>query len=162
MKTEINVNLSKRSDFYNTYSNRRINKELQEYIYEECLGEPVKNKIIININTKLKLSKNEKYEMIDAIRRTYGLQVQDELYYYNKGQVIRVILLLLGFIFIIIYYSSIVSILKEIILILGWLAIWESIYSFLFDAKKNNLKIMRLKNLSNARIYFNEKLAFKD
>ena len=92
--------------------------------------------------------------MIDTIRRTFGLKVQDELYYYKKSKFKKTILFLIGIVLIIIYYFSFVNIIKEIILILGWLSIWESVYSFLTDSKRDYIYIYRLKQYAKARIYF--------
>lgn len=94
--------------------------------------------------------------MIDTIRRTFGLKIQDELYYYNKSKYKKTILFLIGIVLIVLYYLSFIDIIKEIILILGWLAIWESVYSFLTDSNRDNIYIYRLKQLSKAKIYFSE------
>lgn len=92
--------------------------------------------------------------MMDTIRRTFGLKVQDELYYYEKAKYKKTILFLIGIVLIVIYYLYFVNILREIILILGWLAIWESVYSFLADSSKDYIYIYRLRKLASSRIYF--------
>ena len=50
MQTVIDINLKKKADFYSTYSSKRLNPELTEYIYNECYGEDYKNKVIINMH----------------------------------------------------------------------------------------------------------------
>ena len=154
MQTVIDINLKKKADFYSTYSSKRLNPELTEYIYNECYGEDYKNKVIINIYTNLKISDQEKNAMMDTIRRTFGLKVQDELYYYEKAKYKKTILFLIGIVLIVIYYLSFIEVLSEIILILGWLAIWESVYSFLADSSKDYIRIYRLRKLASSRIYF--------
>ena len=154
MKTIININLKKKEDFYSRYSNSKLSSEITEFIYNECYGENYKNNIIINIYTKLKISNKEKNAMMDTIRRTFGLKVQDELYYYEKAKFKKTILFLIGIVLIIIYYLSFVEVVSEIILILGWLAIWESVYSFLSDSSKDYIRIYRLRKLASSRIYF--------
>lgn len=91
---------------------------------------------------------------MDTIRRTFGLKVQDALYYYEKAKSKKTILFLIGIVLIIIYYLSFIEIVSEIVLILGWLAIWESVYSFLADSSKDYIYIYRLRKLSSSRIYF--------
>lgn len=154
MKTIINISLKKKEDFYSKYSNLKLSNDLAEYIYNECYGENYKNNIVINICTKLKISDKEKNEMMDTIRRTFGLKVQDALYYYEKAKSKKTILFLIGIVLIIIYYLSFIEIVSEIVLILGWLAIWESVYSFLADSSKDYIYIYRLRKLSSSRIYF--------
>ena len=86
MYTEILVNLNKKRDFYNKFSNLKINDKLNDYIYNESLEGDYKNKVVININCKENISDLEKQDMIDIIRRNFGIQVKDLLYTYEKEQ----------------------------------------------------------------------------
>ena len=156
IETIISIILNDKNNFYSLYSNNKLNKELEDYIFSECYGDNYKNNIRINIYTKMRLGNSEKNKMIDTIRRTFGLKIQDELYYYNKSKYKKTILFLIGIVLIVLYYLSFIDIIKEIILILGWLAIWESVYSFLTDSNRDNIYIYRLKQLSKAKIYFSE------
>lgn len=56
---------------------------------------------------------------------------------------------------IIIYYTGFASVLKDVILMFGWLSICSSLYGLIFSSTESYVKIKRLKNLSKARIYFN-------
>lgn len=69
MNAEILVNLNKKRDFYNKFSNLKINDKLSEYIYNESLEGDYNNKVIINITCKEKISDEEKQDMIDIIRK---------------------------------------------------------------------------------------------
>lgn len=60
MNTEILVNLNKKRDFYNKFSNAKINDKLSEYIYNESLEGSYKDKVIINITCKEKISDEKK------------------------------------------------------------------------------------------------------
>lgn len=154
MKTIIEINLHKKTDFYSPYSNHLLNRELKEHIYSECYGQNFKNDITINVHTDIKLSASEKNAMMDTIRRTYGLEVQDRLYYYKKAELRKTILFIIGIVLIVIYYTAFIEVLSEFVLILGWLAIWESVYSFLTDSSKDYITLTRLRKLSSSRIYF--------
>lgn len=154
MYTEILVNLNKKRDFYNKFSNLKINDKLNGYIYNESLEGDYKNKIVININCKENISDLEKQDMIDIIRRNFGIQVKDLLYTYEKEQDKKAILLVVGIALIILYYTGFASILKDVILMFGWLAICSSVYGLIFSSTEIYVKIKRLKNLSKARIYF--------
>ena len=155
MNAEILVNLNKKRDFYNKFSNLKINDKLSEYIYNESLEGDYNNKVIINITCKEKIRDEEKQDMIDIIRKSQGIQVKDLLCTYEKEQDRKAILLALGIALIIIYYTGFVSILKEVILMSGWLSICSSVYGLIFSSTQSFVKIKRLKNLSKARIYFN-------
>ena len=128
MYTEILVNLNKKRDFYNKFSNLKINDKLNDYIYNESLEGDYKN---------------------------IGIQVKDLLYTYEKEQDKKAILLVVGIALIILYYTGFASILKDVILMFGWLAICSSVYGLIFSSTEIYVKIKRLKNLSKARIYFN-------
>lgn len=155
MNTEILVNLNKKRDFYNKFSNVKINEKLSEYIYNESLEGDYKNKVIINISCREKITDEEKQNMIDIIRRNYGIQVKDLLFTYEKEQDKKAILLVVGIALIIVYYTGFASILKDVVLMFGWLAICSSVYGFIFSSTRSYIKIKRLKNLSKARVYFN-------
>ena len=154
MYTNIDIVLENKKDFYSPYSNKILNDDLYNYIYNECYGEKYTNKVVITIWTKKEISDDEKNIMMDMIRRTFGLRVQDEIYYYEKSRDKKIIMFLIGIALIITYYLSVINILRELILILGWLAIWESTYSFITDSKRDYYHILRLRQLSSSRIYF--------
>ena len=123
-------------------------------IYNESLEGDYKNKVVININCKENISDLEKQDMIDIIRRNFGIQVKDLLYTYEKEQDKKAILLVVGIALIILYYTGFASVLKDVILMFGWLAICSSVYGLIFSSTEIYVKIKRLKNLSKARIYF--------
>lgn len=154
MATEILVNLNRKGDFYNKFNNHKINDRLSEYIYNESMEGNCKDKIVINIDNKINLSNEEKQEMIDIIRRNYGIMVQDLLYSYEKEQDYKAILLALGIALLILYYTNFASILRDVILITGWISICGSVYSLIFSSTQSYVKIQRLKNLAKARVYF--------
>ena len=67
------------------------------------------------------------------------------------------LIFLLGIIFL--YMSYILKInfvLSETILIIGWVAIWEAAYAWLFESDKIKIRIKRLKKLSTCDIKFEE------
>ena len=154
MNTKILVNLNKKRDFYNRFSNAKISDKLNNYIYNESLDGNYKNKIVIEISCREKISDNEKQDMIDIIRKNFGIQVKELLYTYEKEQDKKAMLLTLGLAFIIIYYTGFASVLKEVILMFGWISICSSLYGLIFTSTQSYIKISRLKNLSKARVYF--------
>ena len=87
-------------------------------------------------------------------RNNFKKQVQEELYSYEKEQDRKGILLALGVALLILYYTNFTSILKDVMLIVGWISVCSSIYGLIFSSTKSYVDINRLKNLSKARIYF--------
>ena len=154
MTTEVNVLLNKKRYFYNRYSEEIVSDELINYIYHEFIGSNCKNKVKINIKCNFKVTKKEKEKMMSMIRNNFKKQVQEELYSYEKEQDRKGILLALGVALLILYYTNFTSILKDVMLIVGWISVCSSIYGLIFSSTKSYVDINRLKNLSKARIYF--------
>ena len=53
IETIISIILNDKNNFYSLYSNNKLNKELEDYIFSECYGDNYKNNIRINIYTKM-------------------------------------------------------------------------------------------------------------
>ena len=90
------------------------------------------------------------------------LRKKDEFYsQYNDGKLSKDLAKYLkqecygGILFLFIYYLfKRIEVFSEIMLILGWLAIWESTYSFIFNGLSLKIKIKRLKEITKAKINF--------
>jgi len=78
----------------------------------------------------------------------------------SKHQTYRqIVLFLLGVILIAFSALKILSylyVLKEICLIIGWVMIWEVVYTLLFDDVKRRIKLKKYKQLCKAKINFFE------
>ena len=94
--------------------------------------------------------------MIELIKQNYGVKIQDEQYYLTLDHSKEILLFGLGIILLILYYTFLknIELVSEIILIIGWLAIWESTYNFLFVGYNKKNKITRLKKLTKAEVNF--------
>ncbi len=155
MVTKIDVYLNKEEDFYSQFRDTKLSKDLFSYILEECYGENVNNDIEITFYSNFKIIKDRQEKMIDALRRCYGLRVQDEEYYLKRTMIRELLLFGGGVLFLLGYYLlTTVKFFSEFILILGWLSIWESVYSFLFDQLEKKMFIKRLKRIARAKINF--------
>ena len=60
---KITVNLEEKKEIHHPFNNNTLNRELVEFLYEECLGKPKKQKIDIHILTKETLKETEKEEI---------------------------------------------------------------------------------------------------
>lgn len=156
METLININLDKEEMFYSEYNNQKLSRSLSDYIIHECYGEPIKNNIVINIYCDFKITKDDEEKMINMIRTNYQMYIQDEEFYLNQEYGKEIILFGVGIILLVLYYIIFnkVVLFSEIILILGWLAIWESTSNYLFVIGNKKLKITRLKKIKEAQINF--------
>lgn len=157
MVTKIEVYLEKKEDFYSHFNSLKLSRDLSEYMLEECYGEDVRNEILVVIHHKFLLKDKEKESMIDVLRKNYGMKVQDEEYYFLRNKGMEIILFGGGVLFLLVYYLfKAVDFISEFVLILGWLAIWESVYSILFSGRQKKLYIKRLKKFTKAKIEFKQ------
>mgnify|MGYP000301592196 FL=1 len=70
------------------------------------------------------------------IHAYYGLEVQDNLIF-NKYNLIRnLVLMFLGFITLVLAFNirnKAYNVIPEVMIIIGWILLWEVLYYFLFD-----------------------------
>lgn len=156
---EIKVDLNNKESFYSEFNEDKLSNNLNDYIINECYGESTKEDISINIYYNFKISKIEEDKMINVLKNNFQMQIDDEKYYLEHEKVIELLLFSLGILFLILYYALFryIEIFSEIILIMGWLAIWESTYTFIFSSFQKEIKIKKLKNIVNANIKFIKK-----
>lgn len=158
MKSIIDITLNEKEDYLNKFNNKRISKDLNDYIIEECKGTELNDNIEIHINTNFKMEEKEKDELVDMIRENYGIDISDIEELLKKMYIINTIMILVGIIILVIWFLSInIPILSEFILIVGWVLIWEGISNIMYQTAKNAIKIKRRKKLTTCKIVFNDK-----
>lgn len=158
MKHTMNIYIEDKDDYTCPYNNKKLNSELLSYILDENKGIPFHHIIEISVHSPHRFSKNEKDDFVTILRSNLGQDIK-EYYLEMKLTYIRaIILFLVGMIFIL--FSSIFSnpkLISEILLIIGWVGIWESCYIFLFERIHTRVQIKKLKKLVNAKVLFYEK-----
>lgn len=129
MNKEIIVDIRNVEDILEKYNNKRVNKKLIDYLINEVkyIDQSEKITIIINNQTKTKLDIKE--ILINSLKSKYnnfGIE-------YHRNNLIQLGLLFLGI--LLIFISSLINvkyIWKEVILIMGWVPIWEAVKVELF------------------------------
>ena len=157
--TKIEVMLNKKEDMVNKFNNNILADDLAKYIYDECTGMPLNRKVTIKINSTEKLTDDEKNKLVDMIRENFGLDVKENMMYIKYDNIKDLFLFLIGVLLIVI--ANLITNtnflwLHEVILIISWLAIWESSYNFVFEDTKRRIKIKRLRKLSTCKIVFDD------
>jgi len=158
-RINIDVTLSDYSDVYNKFNSNSLSSDLSNYIYDECIGKPIKSNININIKSEVELSKEQKSKICDMIRSNYGINIKESSLYLKYFNIKSLVLFLVGIILIVIYsvltnYNLIW--LSEIILIVGWLMIGEAVYNYIFLEVQKRIEIKRYKKLATCKINFVE------
>ena len=158
MKNIIEITLNKKEDYLNKFNHKRISKELNDYILEECRVVELKDSIEIHISTNFEISEEEKNCLVTMIRVNYGIDISDIKSLLKKLYILNIIMILTGIIFLVIWFlSSNIPVISEFILIVGWILIWEGIINIMYQSVKNTIKIKRRKKLTNCKIIFTDK-----
>jgi len=137
------VNIRRERDLYEKYSNE-VSSDLIKYLVDEAR---VKDDVEIIVNTKLDIKNIDKL-IKEGLENCYNdIKVIDK-FYDNK----QIILFIVGILFLVFSTLTKPELIKELVLIIGWIAVWEVLdIAINVDSKqKFNKKI--LKKLINSKI----------
>lgn len=156
-KVEISVFISEQKDIVNKFNDDTLSNELSNYIYEECEGYPINSEFQINIETAFPLTDKQKNIIVDLIHANYGILVRENLIYQKKKKNLEILLFIIGFVFVL--SSHLIGnigflLFDEVILIIGWVFIWEFAYSVFFHDIKRKIEINRYKKLAKCKVHF--------
>lgn len=151
---QIMLNLDSLENIYHPFSKNTLNPTLASFIYEECFGYPAKNSIEIYISSKTPFTDDEKEKIANLIHANFKAELEEEKIKNTFSNTFRTILFFLGVLLLILIYWVQIEFFHEFLLILGWLAIWESVYDFLFVEMKERIKRKRYQKISKSKIIF--------
>lgn len=142
--------------YKNPFNENKLSDSLSNYILEECKGFDYNSEIEIHIKTNFDVKREEKINIINMIRTNYVNDIKENDVYMNHLIRRNIVFFLGGGLFTAYSFvvESISPILSEIVLIIGWIGIWEVVYSIFFSESKKRLETKRLKQLANSKIIF--------
>lgn len=153
----INININKYEDVMEKYDNNKLSSELAYFIYNQYMSLPLRKGIELNIETNFEITEEQEGIISDMIHRYFGLQVQKSIYNFRYKTKYQIFLFLIGALLIAISNLKVLadfSTIHEILLIIGWVAVWELFYDGFFVDYKENIKRKRYKKLSEVKINF--------
>lgn len=155
LDNKIEVLLHDRDDYVNIFNNDRISSDLDDYILNETKTIGLKEHIIIEIKSEFDMSDDEKNKLRDMIKLSFYDDII-ELNVFEKTLLKKnIIFMIIGVLFILMYFLfNKFIIINELLLIIGWLFVSESIYALIFGSSDNNIKILKRKQLVNSDIFF--------
>lgn len=151
---EIHVNLKSLEDLFHPFSKNTLNPTLTSFIYEECFGYLAKNNIQIFISSNQSFSDKEKETIAKLIHSNFKTELEEEKIKNKLSNTFRTILFITGILILLFVYFIQIEFVHEFLLILGWLAIWETVYDFLFMEMKERNKRKRYQKISESKIIF--------
>lgn len=155
LDNKIEVFLHDRDDYVNIFNNDRISSDLDDYILNETKTIGLKEHIIIEIKSEFDMNDDEKNKLRDMIKLSFYDDII-ELNVFEKTLLKKnIIFMIIGVLFILMYFLfNEFIIINELLLIIGWLFVSESIYALIFGSSDNNIKILKRKQLVNSDILF--------
>lgn len=155
MEKEIVIDLYQKKDYIGSYNHKKLNSNLLSYILDESKGMSKKGKIKIMITHYYDISEKEKKDFVSMLHSSLEEDIRESYMEVEYKQIRSLILMLIGIIFIIFYFClPKMNVISEILLIIGWVGIWEACDILPFDQIQNRFKIQRYKKLMKADISF--------
>ncbi len=149
MERVIEIDLFNKDDLYEKYNKKNVSRDLIDYIVKTAMFFGKKDKIKIVFNDSL----NENVDYIELFKKT----IQDEYNYslrkHRYNNIMQIIYLLLGI--LILFISNFLDnsiIFQELLIIGGWVLIWEMIELEIFTDLEEQKKRRILKRLLNSEI----------
>lgn len=147
----ITIEVNNLNDVFNIYNPEIINDELHNYIMHQCLGvsvyKPLKFMIEGNFND------DEKEKIESAIKNYYKSYINHYKSIDKYDDWVRLILLLIGIV-LIFASQKFDFVISELLLVIGWVAIWELGYDILFYKQKRKRDYFRYKQIYSSKIEF--------
>ena len=156
-ETIIAISFDEKDDYINQFNNNKLSNSLSNYILEECRGKSLANRITLNVKTNFKISVQEKEEFIKMVHENYKTDLEEYVLILKHSNLKKILIFFIGVILIYLSYFKEISnneVISEVILIIGWVAIWEAAYTWFFESDKNRIKAKRLKQLAKCKINF--------
>ncbi len=149
MLKTININLLNKEDFLEKYNDNDVSADFLEYLIKKGKNISKKDDLVLNIKVDFKNDLNIKDMLIQTLNKEYLNTVND--HYFNN--LFQIMLFLLGIIFL--SLSTLFkedNIWKEILLIGGWVPIWEMLELELFSDVRGRKRKFIIKKLINSKI----------
>ena len=148
MSEEIKIDVALENDLFDKFNKDKLSQELLEYIIDKAslIKDATKIKIVIS-ETKYK---NLKEKLLESFEYEYEKTIK--VHHFNN--ILQLLLFILGILFIFFSTRITESVWKEILLIGGWVPIWEMIELELFnDFRGRKRKKILAKLLKSEIIY---------
>lgn len=144
MEKIIEIDLLEKNNFLEKYNKQLISRDLLEYIENQATYLNKREQVKIIIHRKCRMPDDYLTILKNSLRREY-IFYKKRLHFNN---IIQVVFLICGFMLLLLSHGmKNHEVLEEILLISGWVFIWEMIEMELFSDSKNLHKLKILKKI---------------
>ncbi len=148
----ISITVRNRDDLISKFNDQQLSDELGNYIFLESFESGFRKKLVIQLVIKFKVSDKEKTNINDMIHRYFGLGVKESIYYIKFSLAKQLVLFILGVILIVLAVLTPLKVISEVLLISGWVCVWETVYGLFFVDTKYHVRMKRFKQLSQCKV----------
>ena len=155
MNTVIEIDLDNRFEYVNEFDDSKINDRLLRYILNSIID--IKRDIVLNIKFNYAYDDKEKKDICNMLNLSFEMALINNEREIKKLNFRNLILLFLGFLFLIIYWyldNFNLFIFAEFFLVISWVAFWEIADSLLFKRRKLVVARRKYQKLLMAKIKY--------
>jgi len=158
MKKEykIHIDISEKKLFYEEFDDELFSKELSDYIMRRINKIPLRGNVRLEFESS-NLTDEERKKFKRKFKDYYQSLLDDNKIFSNMCLIRNLFMIIVGILLIACNYyfsTSFEPILLEIVMIIGWVMIWEVVYDFLFSNNRRRYEVKRIKQLLKAKIVF--------
>jgi len=149
MEKIVEIDLNNKYNLVDKYNEKKVSNEMIEHIIKEAAFAKKKDEIKIIINKKCYIHRNSVKLIKEGLIEEYNKSLEET----HRNNIKQIIFLFLGVIFI--SLSTLIKegvIWKEVLLISGWVPIWEMIEVALFPDVNGRRKRKIIRKLLNSEI----------
>jgi hypothetical protein len=156
----ISIYIDKVDEYYNEFDadELTLSDDILNFINNRVENISYKYNIILEFDSPV-ITIEEKNKLINIIKSHYGLAYSLKQKILKINQLKAILFFILGTLFLMLSYSIINygDLIKDILSIAGWVAIWETVSVLLFDNIKIRTNKLNIDRLYNAKIEFKER-----
>ena len=160
-KAYINVDLTKVETPFSLYSyNRRVDPEIYAYIDSAAFYLRASVPVVINFDDGGRYSDELKDKIKRAVIRHYALEFEDRMHEHKRRIIFGFFALFIGLIFLAttitlnFFLTDNIKVFLELITILSWVFVWQSVDIFFFAGHERRVDIYNSAQLAVAEVRF--------
>lgn len=147
MTKNIILELNELDNFFDKYNQQKVSLEVINYLLKECSLEKYDYQILVYNNIGIK------NDLDILIKETLISEYQERKKIYQQTNIKQIWLLAIGIILLLVSMGiSELFVFKEVILIAGWVLVWETIDIQLFSDINDRRKLKLLFKLINSNV----------
>lgn len=157
-KAVIPIELNSFNDLYmkHDYEKLVISDDISNYIKEVASIIPFKYDIILEFHCpKIDLAQQERIKRI--IKNNYGMEIDDLDYENRLESYTSTALFIIGTLLLILYFilpEATLSILKEMILLISWVILWDIVENAIFTSNRRRIERLNILQIYDSKIEF--------